>query len=325
MHNPNSTFYILHDDQRPEGKEFPEVDSKKLQHAIDLCRTIKDSHEIALLRQAQEVARIAHTAVLKNILRFKQESQIEGLFTYALISNLSKPAYPVIAGSGENAGVLHYTQNNEPLKGRQLVWMDAGGEVGLYSSDVTRTFPLGEDWPTKEARDIYKLVENIQETLIPMLKPGVQLIDLHILTLKMVGEGLLKLGILHNATPEELYGAGTAKGFYPHGIGHQLGLEVHDTLGVPILKYKPDAVLAGKRMVGAVFPKDQPKLQENMVITIERKVLDKYWAVGGVRIEDDLLITADGYENLTTAPKGEAALKIIREGRHNSTGLFDDL
>ena len=203
--------------------------------------------------------------------------------------------------------------------------MDAGGEVGLYSSDVTRTFPLGEDWPTKEARDIYKLVENIQETLIPMLKPGVQLIDLHILTLKMVGEGLLKLGILHNATPEELYGAGTAKGFYPHGIGHQLGLEVHDTLGVPILKYKPDAVLAGKRMVGAVFPKDQPKLQENMVITIERKVLDKYWAVGGVRIEDDLLITADGYENLTTAPKGEAALKIIREGRHNSTGLFDDL
>ena len=287
---------------------------------------------------------------MKNILRFKQEAQIQGVFTYALISQLSKIAYPVIAGSGENAGTLHYTQNNEPLEGRQLVCMDAGAEVGLYSSDVTRTFPIGEDWLTQEAKDIYKLVENIQETLISMLKPGVRLIDLHILTLKMVADGLLKLGILHNATLEELYEAGTAKGFYPHGIGHHLGLEVHDTLGVPILKYKPDAVLVGKRMVGTAFPNDQPALKENMVITIEpgiyfsryeleraylsssvhskyidRKVLDRYWTVGGVRIEDDILITADGYENLTTAPKGEAALKIIREGHHDSAGIFDEI
>ena len=104
--NPNSTFYILHPDHRPVGKEFKHVDSEKLQDAIDSCRVIKDDYEINLIREANKVSAIAHDAVLRNIKRFQNESQINGLFMYVCVSKFSKLAYPVIAGSGANASEL---------------------------------------------------------------------------------------------------------------------------------------------------------------------------------------------------------------------------
>ena len=308
--------------------------------AIDACRIIKDSHEISLIRRANAVSDIAHRAVLKYICRFKNEAQIEGIFTDACISRKSKQAYSIIAGSGENAGTLHYVKNDEPLKGRQLVCLDAGAEVECYASDVTRTFPISGSWPSQEAKDIYEIVQLMQESCISKLKPGVKMLDLHILAHQIAIDGLLKLGIFHNASSEELYEAGTSKGFYPHGLGHHLGLDVHDVLNLPVLKYvEEECPVLDATTSLSPCTSDQPELEEGMVVTIEpgiyfsryeleraylsspvhskfinREVLDRYWAVGGVRIEDDILITAAGYENLTTAPKGEEALEIIRNG-----------
>ena len=279
---------------------------------------------------------------MKHIRRFKNESQIEGIFTDACISKKAKQSYGVIAGSGENASMLHYMKNDEPLKGRQFVCLDAGAEVECYASDVTRTFPISAGtWPSQEAKEIYSIIETMQESCIARLKPGVKMIDLHNLAHQLAIDGLLKLGILHNAPPTELFAMGTSRGFFPHGLGHHLGLEVHDVLGIPILRYEERNSMVSDSATNNLPPSilEQPKLEEGMVITIEpgiyfsryeleraylsspihsgfinREVLDRYWAVGGVRIEDDILITADGYENLTTAPKGEAAMEIIRDG-----------
>ena len=341
--NPQSTFYSLHEDHRPPDAYFKplKVDYEKLRPAIDACRVIKDAHEISLIRRANDITALAHRSVMRNIRYFKNESQIQGIFVDACLSKDAKQAYEVIAGSGENAGTLHYVKNNEPLKGRQLVCLDAGGEWECYASDVTRTFPISGYWPTKEAKAIYDIVQSMQESCVKKLKPGVRFLDLHILAHTIAIKSLLELGILEGASADELYRAGTSRAFYPHGLGHHLGLETHDVLDIPILRYMQSdcPVLDANRSVPPCTP-DNPKLEEGMVITVEpgiyfsryeleryylpspihskyinKEILERYYPVGGVRIEDDLLITADGYENLTTAPKGEEALEIIRKGR----------
>ncbi|KAI9727865.1 MAG: hypothetical protein M1834_007911 [Cirrosporium novae-zelandiae] len=348
--SPNATFYALHDDHRPLDKNFKpaNLDIEKLLPAIDACRAVKDSYEIDIIRKANHISTLAHRAVLENIHKFKNEAQIQGMFEDICISKYAKQSYQVIAGSGENASTLHYIANNESLQGRQLVCLDAGAEFQCYASDVTRTFPISGNWPSKEAKEVYDIVKEMQETVINMLKPGVHYLDCHILCHKIAIDGLLRLGILHGATREQLYEKGTSKGFFPHGLGHHLGLEVHDVLGIPIMRYSPSVTcpVLNPAMSFAPCSEDSPKLQEGMVITVEpgiyfprfaletfylnspihskyinKDVLERYWAVGGVRIEDDILITADGHENLTTAPKGEEAMKIIRSSKDSGSSL----
>jgi Xaa-Pro dipeptidase len=196
---------------------------------MNAARMIKDDHEISLIRKANDISSEAHKKVLASILKFKNEAQVEGLFIDVCISHQAKQqAYDPIAASGSNAGTLHYDANNENFEDRQLMCLDAGCEYDLYASDITRTFPLAESWPSKEAENIYKLVERMQESCIERLAPGVRYLDLHILAHQIAIDGLLKLGILHNGTREEIYAAGTSRAFFPHGLGHHVGLEVHD-------------------------------------------------------------------------------------------------
>lgn len=222
-------LYILHEEELPLPV-FPwPRDSKSLLPAMYQARIIKDEHEIALIRKANDISSEAHKQVLASILKFKNEAQVEGLFLNVCTSrHARKQAYDIIAASGPNAGTLHYDANNEDFGDRQLMCLDAGCEYELYASDITRTFPLSGSWPSKEAENIYKLVERMQETCISKLAPGVRYLDLHILAHHIAIDGLLRLGILHNGTREEIYKAGTSKAFFPHGLGHHVGLEVHD-------------------------------------------------------------------------------------------------
>lgn len=223
-------LYILHDFQVPPIQFFKgAVDSSSLQPAVDLARVIKDDHEIGLIRKANDISSEAHRQVLANIHKFTNEAQVEGLFVDVCIANQAKEqAYAPIAASGPNAGTLHYDSNNEDFGDRQLICLDAGCEYELYASDITRSFPLSGSWPSVEAKNIYKLVERMQETCIKRLAPGVRYLDLHILAHHIAIDGLLRLGILHNGTIEEIYKAGTSRAFFPHGLGHHVGLEVHD-------------------------------------------------------------------------------------------------
>ncbi|KAH6644474.1 peptidase M24, structural domain-containing protein [Boeremia exigua] len=350
-----SDIYLLHDGQLPRIPGLHAIiDSESLQPAMNAARMIKDEHEISLIRRANDISSEAHQKVLANIVKFKNEAQVEGLFMDVCISHQAKQqAYDPIAASGPNAGTLHYDANNENFDDRQLMCLDAGCEFELYASDITRTFPLTESWPSKESENIYKLVERMQESCIERLAPGVRYLDLHILAHQIAIDGLLKLGILHNGTREEIYAAGTSRAFFPHGLGHHVGLEVHDVGQAELMSVrKGKAVLT---QAPSLFPQNfhtpvfdpslchaptdakSSQLEEGMVVTVEpgiyfsnyalrhfylpspihshfinQDLLRRYMPVGGVRIEDDILITSKGYENLTTAPKGDAMFDIIR-------------
>lgn len=347
-YNQSSPIYILHESQKPiiSSKNLL-LDSEQLQPAMDTARGVKDDHEIQLIREANQISGLAHRKILEAIHGMSNESEIEGSFLDTCVSHGAKnQAYATIVGSGENAAVLHYVKNDEPLQGRQLVCLDAGAEWNCYASDVTRTFPLSEtgNWPSDHAKDIYRLVEEMQEECIKRIKPGIRFLDLHVLAHAIAIRGLQRLGILKNGSVEEIRQSGASAVFFPHGLGHHVGLEVHDVSGRSLMA-RGDSVSDSKLYASVLESSlthhspctlSAPVLEEGMVVTVEpgiyfsRLALDnarkqrqlaqyinleeaaKYIAVGGVRIEDDILVTGTGYENLTTAPKGSEMLEILR-------------
>lgn len=354
------------------------VDTKPLRHAIDACRVIKDEHEIALIRRANDITAEAHISIMRGIHTFKTEAEVEAAYTQVCIAkNAKTQAYDPIVGAGPNAAELHYSRNSAAFGNGQTIVVDAGCEAGRYAADVTRTLPLNAKypgyWPSKEAENIYKLVEKIQEACIKQVLPGNQFVKTFWYAHELVIEGLLELGILVGGSVATIYAAGTSQAFLPHGLGHHVGLEVHDvspdspppladasmvraqkleSLKTAFTSWKPEwapqfdeaalETILAMSEEGALSPLlhavDAPLLEPGMVITVEPgiyfnkflldnfflndpkhlkhidlKVLERYMQVGGVRIEDDILVTKHGYENVTTAPKGDAMLKIIRE------------
>lgn len=345
-----------------------------LRTAIDACRVIKDLHEIDLIRRANVISGEAHVNVMKGLHRFTNEADVEAAFMQTCIARHAKiQAYDPIAGSGANAAVLHYSENEADFGDGQTIVLDAGCEVERYASDVTRTMPINPRkpgyWPSREAEEIYNLVESIQESCIGQLKPGKEFREVFWHAHHMVIDGLLKLGIL-KGDRDDIFHTGTSRAFLPHGLGHHVGLEVHDVDPTPnpSLSTEEDFAINMARLreayiawnpaaAGRVSTLTQPShfalalashsdihkldahlLERDMIITVEpgiyfnefliehfylskpehaqfidKKVLKRYMQVGGVRIEDNLLITKDGCENVTTAPKGKAMLRIIRE------------
>ncbi|KAL8935959.1 MAG: hypothetical protein Q9216_005175 [Gyalolechia sp. 2 TL-2023] len=305
------------------------ADYKFLQPAINACRVTKDPYEIALLRHANAVSTRAHNAVLRAIPEAKNEQDLEATFIASCISSGAKnQAYHGIFGSGENAATLHYQHNNQPLEGRKNILVDAGAEWDCYCSDVTRTMPLKGKFDT-ESRQIYEIVEKMQDAAFALLREGVKWEDLHIRAHEVAAEGLLALGILCNGTAKELLKERLGVAFFPHGLGHYLGMDTHDTGGNP--NYEDNDIIfrylriRGEIPAGGVVTVEpgiyfcrfiiEPYLKDERTKKyIDEKVLERYWTVGGVRIEDDVLVTKDGYENLTTAPKGIEEMEKIISG-----------
>lgn len=344
-HKDRVPIYILHESQAPEfGSSGLWLDDRRLLPAMDACRVIKDSHEIKLIKRANDVSAAAHIAVLRNIAKMTNEAEIHGTFLDTCIKHGARnQSYAIIAASGENAATLHYTRNNEPLKGRQLVCLDAGAEWDCYASDVTRTFPVSDHWPSQEAWVIYETVQRMQEECIGRIKEGVRYVDLHWLAHDIAIKELLRLGIFKGSSVADIRGSGASSIFFPHGLGHHVGLEVHDVSPESIMAadYRDPFRCDLTSVTRCLTPGEvsAPVLKAGMVLTVEpgiyfsrlalknakgapfakyidMDVVKKYMPVGGVRIEDDILVTEDGYINLTTAPKGEAMLEIIRAGSH---------
>ena len=208
---------------------------------MDQARVIKTPYEIAAIRKANAISSAAHAAVADLFSGMVSERDVEATFLRECIRRGAKnQAYPVIAGAGENAATLHYESNNQPLEGKQLMVLDAGCEFKCYASDITRTLPIGGAWPSQEAKDIYAVVKSMQSTAISMIEPGIVYYKLHVEAHRVAAEGLLKLGIVKavgasegsmEERVNEVLESGITGAFFPHGLGHHIGLETHDVSG----------------------------------------------------------------------------------------------
>ena len=253
---------------------------------IGNARLIKDDHEISLIKKACDISAEAHIEAMKNVKNAESEQSIESLYVYEFSKRGGRfPAYTPIVAGGENACVLHYIENNKKLNKNELLLVDAGCEYEMYASDITRTYPISGKF-SKEQLEIYKIVLDAMNAAIDKVKDGNNIMEPQEISEKIITNGLVELGLLHG-DPEELHKKGAFKDFYMHKIGHWLGLDVHD---------------AGDYMEGDDFIKFKP----GMITTIEPGIyisrsmdVDDKWKGIGIRIEDDILVTKDGNENLT--------------------------
>ena len=253
---------------------------------IGNVRLIKDDHEIDLIKKACEISADAHIEAMKAVKEGDNEQYIESLYIHEFSKRGGRyPAYTPIVAGGENACVLHYVENDKDLKSNELLLVDAGCEYKMYAADITRTFPVGGKFSDEQLK-VYEIVLRAMNAAIDSVKVGNSIMMPQEISEKVITEGLVEIGIL-DGDPDELHKEGAYKDFYMHKIGHWLGLDVHDV---------------GDYMEGDDFMKFKP----GMITTIEPGIyisnsmdVDNKWKGIGVRIEDDILVTKDGNENLT--------------------------
>jgi Xaa-Pro aminopeptidase len=251
-------------------------------------RLVKSDEEIELMQRAADIAAEAHVEAMKAVRPGMMEYEIEALIEYHFRrSGAFAPAYGSIVGGGANATILHYKTNEDELRDGDLLLVDAGAEFRGYASDITRTFPVNGRF-TEPQREIYDAVLAAQTQCIAMVKPGVTMDELNNHAIRVLTERMVSLGLL-SGEAEKLIEEKTYRRFFMHGIGHFLGLDVHD---------------AGRYQLEG---KSRP-LPPGVVITVEpgiyvaedsENIPDKYRRIG-VRIEDDVLITEDGHHVLTS-------------------------
>jgi len=252
---------------------------------------IKSPAEIRTMRNAANIASEAHTKAMKACKPGMREHAVEAEISHTFTKHGCPPAYTSIVGGGENACILHYNENDAELEGGHLLLIDAGAELDCYASDITRTFPVNGKFNT-EQKIIYEIVLKAQLAAINKIKPGNHWNQPHEAAVRELTKGLVEIGLLKGDL-KTLIKNEAYKTFYMHRTGHWLGMDVHDV---------GDYKINGKWRL----------LKPGMVLTIEpglyiaadtKGVAKKWWDIG-VRIEDDILVTEDGYDVLSKkAPK----------------------
>jgi Xaa-Pro aminopeptidase len=250
-------------------------------------RVLKSPEEIELMQRAADIAAEAHVEAMKAVRPGMKEYEVE-----ALIEQIFRrqgavgPSYTSIVGAGANATVLHYINNDGELRDGELLLVDAGAEFKGYASDITRTFPINGRY-TKAQREIYDLVLETQMSCVEMVRPGVTHDELKNHSVEMLTEGMVKLGLL-KGEPAELIKEEKYKQFYMHGLGHLLGIDVHD---VGIYYYDKQSRALEPGVVMTVEP--------GIYVAPDTKDIPEQYLGIGVRIEDDVLCTANGPRVLT--------------------------
>ena len=274
--------------QLRSGRTVPES-MLDLSPVMGELRLIKSSEEIACMREAARITVAAHQRAMRvcRHMRFEYELEAELLYEFTR-QGCRAPAYDSIVASGNNACTLHYTANDGPLTAGDLVLIDAGAEFACYAADVTRTFPVSGQF-SAEQRAIYELVLAAQQAAIAAVRPGVAWDTMQKTVVSILTQGLVDLQILQGNV-SDLIETNAYKPFYMHNSGHWLGLDVHD---------------CGRYRIAGLWR----DLTPGMVLTVEPGIyishgmpnLDPRWWGIGVRIEDDILVTEQGYDNLTGA------------------------
>ena len=302
-------------------------DTGHLQEALAWCRVLKTSGEIEYLKKAAAAANQAHVEVMQAVYPGAYEYEMKAVFDYhAIRHGQIHPPYSGIFASGPGSAILHYTEKHRQLGDGELFLVDAGTEYRGYASDITRTYPVNGRFTPLQA-DLYDIVLNAQTTALNLIRPGNKMEDVHLAAAKAIVSGLRDCGFvrgdLDNLMEKNVFAL-----FFPHGLGHFLGLDTHDVGGYPKGTKKIDRP-------GLRFLRARRKIESGMVLTIEpglyfipallepaladksmsgylnKRRLKDLFNFGGIRIEDNVIVRDDGYENLTTVPKIRYELELL--------------
>ncbi len=274
---------------------------------IHEMRLFKNEEEIEIMAKSGEIAAEAHILAMKKTKPGMNESQVEALMEgYMKDKGAAGVAYNSIVGGGDNATILHYVENNAPLKDGDMILIDAGAEYKGYASDITRTFPVNGKF-TKAQKEMYQVVLDVQKECIKATVTGTTILERQNLSIELLTEGMKKLGLLKGAT-QTLIKKKKYLPYYMHGVGHYIGMDVHD---------------AG-RYFDDQKAKQSRAFAPGMVLTVEpgiyvpaddKKAPPKFRGMG-IRIEDDVLVTEDGNRNFTTkVPKEIDEIEALMNGR----------
>jgi Xaa-Pro aminopeptidase len=270
---------------------------------IGEMRLHKTAEEVELMQKAGDIAAEAHILAMQSCKAGMNESQIESIIEhYFRMNGASGAAYNSIIGGGVNATILHYVENNQVLNDGDLLLIDAGCEYQGYASDITRTFPVNGKF-TEAQREVYDVVLDVQLQCIEATKIGTTVKQRQDLSIELLTEGMKKIGLLKGKTKDLIKKKAYMK-YYMHGVGHYLGLDVHD---------------AGRYFSDQQAKNSRP-FEVGMVLTVEpgiyvpaddKSAPSKYRGIG-IRIEDDVLVTETGNVNLTAkVPKGVEEIEEI--------------
>jgi Xaa-Pro aminopeptidase len=272
-------------------------------HALlDEMRLVKDSHELATMRRAAQISTAAHQRAMRTTRPGRAEYEIEAELLHEFRRcGAQAPAYTSIVAGGANACVLHYVRNDARLKAGDLLLIDAGCEFDGYASDITRTFPVNGKFSAVQ-RDVYQMVLAAQAAAIATVRAGTPWNVPHDAAVRVLAQGLVDFGLCHGSV-DKVIESEDYKRFYMHRTGHWLGLDVHDAG-----EYKRDG--------------QWRELEPGMVLTVEPGCyfrsgdgVPERFANIGIRIEDDVLVTAAGNEVLTqAAPKSVAEIETLMRG-----------
>jgi Xaa-Pro aminopeptidase len=268
---------------------------------LDEMRLIKDADEIDIMRRAAQISSAAHLRAMRNTRAGRHEYEIEAELLHDFVRHGARhSAYASIVAGGKNACVLHYVDNNAPLREGDLLLVDAGCEVDGYASDITRTFPVNGTFSGPQ-KAVYEITLEAQLKAIEAVKPGARWIDPHEAALRVLTQGMVDLGLLKGEV-QGLLESEAYKRFYMHRTGHWLGRDVHD---------------AGEYKIAGEWR----ELLPGMVLTVEpgfyvrpgAEVPEEFWNIG-IRIEDDVAVTPSGHEVLSNPPKTIADIEGCMHG-----------
>lgn len=318
-----------------EGMELFKVDRDILHPVMSESRVFKSEMELEVLRYSNKISSLAHREVMKNVRPGAFEFQMESIFHDYCYRNggMRHMSYTCICATGNNASVLHYghagAPNDKQLTENELCLFDMGGEYYCYASDITCSFPSNGKF-TPDQKFLYETVLKSNRTVLAQLKPGVQYMDLHILSDRIMLEEFVKFGLLVGDVDEMLELRIPAI-FQPHGLGHFMGIDTHDVGGY--LDPKSRSTKAGLKSLRL-----NRELKAGMVLTIEpgvyfidflldeafsdpirskflvKEVIDRFRKIGGSRIEDNCVINETGCELMTDVPRTvEEIEKFMKE------------
>lgn len=272
---------------------------------LNEMRLFKQPFEIEKMREAARISADAHSALMRALKPGMNEYEAEAVIEHHFRKHGARMGYPAIVGGGLNATILHYIENNSPLRDGELLLVDAGAEYQHYNADITRTMPINGKFSSVQ-RQLYDVVLAAQTACVDMIEPGIRFLDIHHKAVEILTDGLIDLNLLKGSR-DQLIHQGAYQKFYMHKTGHWIGGDVHDV---------------GEYLDGEGLSR---KLEAGMALTVEpglyvgphlsAEVSPEFHHIG-IRIEDDILVTESGHENLTAAvPKHADEVEALMQAQ----------